>query len=55
VTDIADLFKRHTRWQKSLKDLSWPEKVRLVARLRLQIIALRRGGPATPPRSEPSR
>jgi hypothetical protein len=42
MTDIRELFERHAREQKALKDLSWPEKVRLVARLRLQIIELRR-------------
>ncbi len=42
MTDIRDLFERHSKSQKSLKDLSWAEKVRLVARLRLEIIALRR-------------
>ena len=45
MTDVRALLARQARWQKSLRDLPWPEKVRLAARLRDQIAVLRRSGP----------
>jgi hypothetical protein len=46
MTDVAELLARQAKWQKSLRDLSWPEKVRMVARLRSDPIELRRQRPA---------
>jgi hypothetical protein len=48
MTDVTELLARQAKWQKSLRDLSWPEKVRMVARLRAQIAALRRTAPTLP-------
>ena len=48
MAEIARLLARQTEWQRSLRDLPWPEKVRMAARLRDQILALRRTGPPDP-------
>jgi len=45
MSDIPDLLVRQAKWQKSLRNLSWPEKVRLAARLRSQVKELRQQGP----------
>jgi ribosomal protein L29 len=46
MTDVAELLARQAKWQKSLRDLSWPEKVRMMAKLRRDLIELRRQRPA---------
>ena len=43
MTDIKALFERQARWQKSLRDLPWPEKIRMAAKLRKSIPELRKG------------
>jgi len=30
VNNIPDLFEKQAHWQKARKDLSWPEKIRVV-------------------------
>ena len=40
--DFQDLFRRQAEWQKSLRHLPWPEKIRMAARLRESILKLRR-------------
>jgi len=48
MSDVTRLLGRQADWQKSLKDLPWPEKVRIVARLRLQVQHLRKRDPSVP-------
>jgi hypothetical protein len=50
MSDVATLLARQAKWQKALRDLPWPEKVRMAARLRDQIAALRRTAPTLPAR-----
>ena len=45
MSDVIRLLGRQADWQRSLKDLSWPEKVKLVAKLRRQVLELRQCGP----------
>ena len=33
-SEILELIERQTRWQKGRKDLPWPEKIRMVERVR---------------------
>lgn len=42
MTDIAELLKRQAEWQKSLKDLTWEEKVRMAERVRDCVAQLKR-------------
>jgi hypothetical protein len=42
MNDASELFKRQAAWQKSLRHLPWPEKIRLIARLRDQVKEIRR-------------
>jgi hypothetical protein len=57
--DIDALLERQTRWQRSRKDLSWAEKLRLAAVIRDSIVRLRRtavaGKPHTPRKAVPTR
>ena len=46
MADVASLLARQEQWQESLRHLPWPENVRMAARLRGQIAALRRSRPA---------
>lgn len=32
--EIFELLERQSRWQKSRRDLSWPEKVRMAEKVR---------------------
>jgi hypothetical protein len=48
MTDVGELLARQAKWQKTLRELPWPEKVRMAARLRDQIAALRRSAPKVP-------
>ncbi len=48
MTDVAELLARQAKWQKSLRELPWPEKVKMAARLRDQVAALRRTAPTLP-------
>jgi len=48
MTDVAELLARQAKWQKSLRKLPWPEKVKMAARLRDQVAALRRTAPTLP-------
>jgi hypothetical protein len=43
MTEIEKLFERQTLWQKSLRDLPWPEKMRMVEAVRESVEELRRG------------
>ena len=54
MTDVEELLKRQSRWQKSRASLSWPAKIRMAAEMREDIVTLRRPGkpvqrPVTPP------
>jgi hypothetical protein len=33
-SEFLELIERQTRWQKQRKDLPWPEKIRMVERVR---------------------
>ncbi|MGH9867436.1 MAG: hypothetical protein ACREAA_04625 [Candidatus Polarisedimenticolia bacterium] len=46
MTDIADLLRRQAAWQKSLRNLPWHEKVRMIAKLRSHIRELQRLEPS---------
>ena len=52
VTDIQDLLDRQSDWQRSLRNLSWPEKIRMAEALRSSILTLR--GQRSAPTSAPS-
>lgn len=39
--DVQELLRRQAEWQKSRKDLSWPEKIRMVEKVRDSVRALR--------------
>ena len=41
MSDQKERFERQAKWQKSLRELSWPEKVRMAAKLRDSVRALR--------------
>jgi hypothetical protein len=42
MTRADELFSRQARWQRSRRELSWPEKIREVERLRPSLEAFRR-------------
>lgn len=50
MTDLANLFERQARWQESLRELSWPDKIRMAAAMRASMMALRKSAPAAPKR-----
>jgi hypothetical protein len=39
--EIRHLLQRQAQWQKNLKNLSWPEKIRVAEQLRDSIAKLR--------------
>ena len=41
MTEIEKLLERQTRWQKSRKTRSWPEKIRMAERVRASAARLR--------------
>jgi len=47
VPDVEELLRKQADWQKSLRDLPWPEKIRMAARLRESVLKLCRLKPAT--------
>lgn len=49
MNEMDALFKRQEAWQRALKDLPWPEKLRMAARVRDAVARLRRTGPSQPP------
>jgi len=54
MTDVEELLKRQSRWQKSRASLSWPAKIRIAAETREDVAMFRRLGkllqrPVTPP------
>ncbi len=42
MTDVRRMLERQAEWQKTRRDLPWPEKVRIAAKLRSAVLALRR-------------
>lgn len=42
MSDLSTLLKRQAEWQRTLRDISWPEKLRMAARVRDSVIKLRR-------------
>jgi hypothetical protein len=55
MNDIARLLERQAQWQKSLRDLPWPEKIRMVEAAREDIAALRAEKKAGAPSDAPAR
>lgn len=49
MTDVTRLLARQTEWQRTLRHLAWSEKVRMAAKLRPAVIALRRSKRVDPP------
>jgi hypothetical protein len=43
MTEIPERLKKQAQWQKSRRDLSWPEKVRLAETMRDSVERLRQG------------
>jgi len=41
MSDIQELLERQARWQKTRKNLTWPEKIRMAERVRASILQLR--------------
>jgi len=41
MTDLEQMLKRQTQWQKSRQSLTWPEKIRLAERVRESVRQLR--------------
>jgi len=41
MPDYTELFRRQAEWQRSLRDLPRPEKLRMAARIRESVIKLR--------------
>ena len=44
MSEVINLLKRQAAWQKSRKDLSWPEKIRMAEAVRESVLQLRRTG-----------
>ena len=42
MNDVTRLLARQAEWQRTLRHLPWSEKVRMAAKLRSAVIALRR-------------
>ena len=42
MTDVRRMLERQAEWQRALRDLSWPEKMRMAAKVRSDVMALRR-------------
>ena len=45
MDDAKKLLERQAVWQKSLKLLSWPEKIRIAEAIRESIVQIRSTGP----------
>ena len=45
MDDVMKLLERQAAWQKSLKLLSWPEKIRIAEAIRESILQIRSTGP----------
>ncbi len=41
MTDVLQLLEKQAAWQASRRNLSWPEKIRMVERVRDSILSLR--------------
>jgi len=54
MTEIIALLKRQAEWQRSLRGLPWPEKLRMAAALRASVLRIgsRRPFPASAQRAE---
>jgi len=60
MTDVEEMLRRQTRWQKSRQHLSWPEKIRMAEQVRDSVAALRSSAlvqeePAGPQAQAPGR
>jgi hypothetical protein len=42
MSEVIKLLERQAAWQKSRKDLSWPEKIRMAEAIRESVLQLRR-------------
>ncbi len=51
MTDVPERLKKQAEWQKSRRNLSWPEKVRRAEAIRDSVESLRRtASTGNPPR-----
>lgn len=55
MIDFSGLFQRQAEWQRSLRHLPWPEKLRMAARLRESVMKLRRLKTSTPDDADAAR
>ena len=55
MTDVSKILDKQAKWQASLRDLPWPEKVRMAAKIRDSVLLLRGGKPSPLPGSADSR
>jgi hypothetical protein len=46
--EIEQLLERQARWQRSLRKLTWAEKIRMAEKVRDSILLLRAGATRTP-------
>ena len=49
MSEVIKLLQRQSAWQKSRKDLSWPEKIRMAEAIRDSVLKLRRSGQSRRP------
>ena len=50
MREAKDLLLRQEEWQRKLRDLPWPEKLRMAARVRESVIKLRKAKASEPAR-----
>ena len=55
MNEIVQLLQKQAQWQRSRKDLSWPEKIRLAEKIRESAVLWRKtdGGEGRPPFTRP--
>jgi hypothetical protein len=54
MSEIQELLERQARWQKTRRDLPWPEKIRMAEKIRESARQLRTA-PKIEPAEHPSR
>jgi len=54
MNEIVQLLQKQAQWQRSRKDLSWPEKIRLAEKIRESAVLWRKtDGEGRPPFARP--
>lgn len=49
MADVSELFARQAEWQRSLRGLSWAEKIKLAEGVLESVRRLRQSGPSPAP------